>query len=50
MNRSTFFYFILFLLVFGCDDKVKEFGGFTQKELEFLLSSDFSLEETEKRS
>lgn len=40
MNRFSFFYFILFLLSFACEDKVKEFSGFTQKELEFLLSSD----------
>ena len=37
--RKSLIVYILILFI-SCEDKVKEFDGFTQKELEFLLSSD----------
>lgn len=40
MNRSIFYYFIFIILFYSCEDKVKEFSGFTQTELEYLLSSE----------
>ena len=40
MSKSTIIYLAFFLLIFGCEDKVKDFSGFTQKELEFLLASE----------
>jgi hypothetical protein len=40
MIKKHHFYFLLsFLTLISCKDKVQEFSGFNQKELEFLLSS-----------
>jgi hypothetical protein len=40
MLKKAFIYITLVILIFSCEDKVNEFNGFTQIELEFLLSSD----------
>ncbi len=40
MSKCLFLYIILFFLFFSCEDKVREFGGYTQKEMEYLLASD----------
>jgi hypothetical protein len=40
MIKKHHFYFLLsFLTLISCKDKVQEFSGFNQKELEFLLAS-----------
>lgn len=39
-TRNVLSYLFLILLFSFCDDKVKEFDGFTQKEMEYLLASD----------
>jgi hypothetical protein len=39
IKSSRIFIFILFVFMLSCKDKVQEFSGFNQKELEFLLAS-----------
>ena len=39
VKNGVYFLLLLFLFSF-CKDKVKKFNGFTQKEMEYLLSSD----------
>jgi hypothetical protein len=40
MSKKHLFHFLfLFLTIISCKDKVQEFSGFNQKELEFLLAS-----------
>jgi len=38
MRHHAFIIFLI-ILIFSCKDKVKEFDGFTQKELEYLLAA-----------
>ena len=40
MTRNVLSFLFLILLFSYCDDKVKEFDGFPQKEMEYLLASD----------
>ena len=39
MRHGIHIFLITLLFLFACKDKVKKFDGFTQKELEYLLSS-----------
>ncbi len=38
--KNAIFFMLIAMAAFSCKDKVKEFDGFTQKELEYLLASD----------
>jgi hypothetical protein len=40
LKRLFIMFFILTTALYSCKDQVKEFSGFTQKELEYLLASD----------
>ncbi|MCK5467293.1 MAG: hypothetical protein KAI99_02245 [Cyclobacteriaceae bacterium] len=40
MVRNGIFFLLLIFLFSFCKDKVKQFNGFTQKEMEYLLASD----------
>ena len=42
MIKGSCLIFFLAILLFSCDDKVRKFSGFTQKEMEHLLASDES--------
>ena len=42
MTKGSSLLIIFVILIFSCGDKVRPFQGFTQKELEHLLSSDES--------
>jgi len=39
ISNRTILFFLVMLGLLSCNDKVKEFSGFTQKEMEFLLAS-----------
>lgn len=40
MRRNSLLYFSLIFVFSFCDDKVKKYDGFTQKEMEFLLAAE----------
>ncbi len=39
MIKKTLLYFLFFGAAFSCNDVVKKYDGFTQREMEFLLAS-----------
>ncbi len=40
MNRNSLVFLALIFVFSFCDDKVKKYNGFTQKEMEYLLASE----------
>lgn len=40
MLKNLILYVTILFILLSCEDKVREYGGYTQKEMEYLLASD----------